>query len=146
MKPKRYGFPLQDIDKKTIKDNYQTKSDAEIAPLLERTENSVRNFRVSMGLFGLGRGKRFTKYEIDFVKLHYHSMTDQELSDKLNRSIHSIAKIRIQNKLRRQRAYVDRFVGKKVEKMRNLIYLCEITTSPYIKDKYKEQLRKLSGL
>lgn len=145
MLPKRYGLPLQDIDKKTIKENYKSKSDYDIALLLDRTKNSVTNIRVSMGLFSHGR-KRYEKYEIDFIKLHYHSMSDAELAKELNRSIHSITKARNNYKLKRQRAYTDRFVSKKVLKMKNLIYLCEITTSPYVKDKYKEQLKKLSGL
>lgn len=146
MRPKRYGLAPDSFDLLTIKNNYQTKSDAEIALLLDRTKSSVTNIRVAIGLFPQGKGKRFTKYEVDFVKSNYHSMTDEELAIKLNRSTYSIKNFRSHHKINRQRAYVDRYISKKVLKMKNLIYLCEITTSPYVKDKYKEKLRKLSGL
>lgn len=146
MKPKRHRLSPSDFDRSTIRQNYTTLSDAEIATLLQRSKNSVTNMRVSMGLFQSGRGKRFSNYELSFIRTNYHSLNDEQIAKELNRSVNSVCKMRYLLKCKRQRAYVDRYVEQKVLKMRSYIYLCEITTSPYMKDKYKEQLRVLSGL
>lgn len=146
MQPKRHRLSPNDFDRSTIRENYEKLSDAQIATLLQRSKNSVTNMRVSMGLFQSGRGKRFSKYELAFIRNNYHSISDEEIANELNRSVNSVCKMRYLLKCKRQRAYVDRYVEQKVLKMRSFIYLCEITTSPYMLDKYKEQLRVLSGL
>jgi len=102
----------------------------------------------------------YSDEEIKYVRDNAPTKSDDQIALELNRTRYGIIWIRNQNFIRR--AYKPaikttiRLARKEVNSLRQnwlvvqdmkaLIILCELETNNYKRDKYKAELRKLSGL
>lgn len=99
--------------------------------------------------------------DYDYIKNNWKTMTDEEIGAKLKRTAFAIAKqrwklnlsrvcannnadYRVISRLNRLKNAVK--MSKTINRMSLLIICCENTSNNYKKDKYKAELKKLSGL
>ena len=144
------GKLIEDWEKEFIKDNYLTLSDEQISHHLKRSYFSVVGLRRKLKCFKLGANTRFTAEEKFYIKTNFLEKTNLELAKGINRTdsaiINYLSKHRMYRQGLRRKIYNPKIINAKVKKMKTLISLCETTQSPYKKDLYKQELKKLSGL
>ena len=103
----------------------------------------------------------WTPEEFNYIRSNFMEMTDSQMGINIGRTNHAITQKRIRLKLFR-RPKLDEFkylrlkklselrkavlMSKVINRMKVLIYICEHTSNNYKKDKFKSELRKLSGL
>lgn len=87
----------QGKDFRYIRDNYETKSDAEIAEALGRSEHSVAIHRQASGYLKKDLVKAEKARQEAFVGEHWHDMSDQEMGAELKLCETSIRNIRRRN-------------------------------------------------
>jgi len=93
----------------------------------------------------IGKVREWSNKQERWLADNYKELTDAEMSKHLGRTPHAIKERRCQ--LRLLRNCGDTLSLKaKIKRMKELITLCEANPSPPIKDGYKLELMKLSGL
>jgi len=105
------------------------------------------------------RGNGYTKEEVEFVKKNYLKYSDQQLSEILKRTIWGITGLRSRNRLLRERKLQFKVLLKIalreaetmrsqwiiIQDMKALIIMCELEQNAFKRDRYKNELRRLSG-
>lgn len=86
------------------------------------------------------------RLEIAHIRMHWSVKTDKELGDELGRTAMAVRDKRQQLGLIRPNGAINLSIERKIRRMKELIALCEANPSPPIKDVYKLELMKLSGL
>lgn len=87
-------------DFKYIKDNWQTKTDDEMARYLHKTTISVTKHRLQLGLMRTNEKRRFTDDELNYIRNNLHK-TDMEIGEDLGRTEGSINSIRIKLEIKK---------------------------------------------
>lgn len=90
-------------------------------------------------------GREWTDEQEQYLKDNYKDYSDKELSNHLGRSPNAILEKRHRLRLLRVKVGILS-IDSKIRRMKELIALCEANPSPPVKDGYKRQLMKLSGL
>lgn len=90
--------------------------------------------------------KYWTTDEIIYLKKNWHSQTDQEIAIQMDRTVRSVEWKRGELNLLRDPPMITLSIKAKIRRMKELIALCEANPSPPVKDGYKRELMKLSGL
>lgn len=102
----------------------------------------------------------WSNYEKQFIIKNYKELSDAKIAERLKRSRIGVVNMRLKLKLKRElqvyRGYIVKAGFKernamlelelKVTMMRMLIFLIQSATSPYLKERYKKQLKNLSEL
>lgn len=81
--------------------------------------------------------------EIAHIKMHYNYKSDETIAGTLGRSKNAVRDKRLELGLVRETRHM---VAHKVKRMKELIRVCETSTSPYRLGLAKEELLVLSGL
>jgi len=140
------GNPITEIERNYIRNNYMVSDDKTLAKVLNRTKASITIIRQNMRLFRGEDGCHYIQEQVDFVRDNFIEMTDAELGSKIGRSERSVTNMRYRFKFIRPRKSIDGYIKRRLERMQELIKICETTQSPYRLDKAKQELKKLSGL
>lgn len=143
------GKTIENWERKFISDNYISMSDIEISEHLKRSDLTISVLRAKMGLLRAGSPKPFSNDEKAFIRNNYQHMSNNDIGIHLKRSSASISNYIVRNKFKRlakKQPENSIYIEKKVAKMKELIYICENTLSPYRKDQAMKELKKLSGL
>lgn len=92
--------------------------------------------------------KYWTPEEIRYLRKNWDLQSDQEIATHLNRTARSVGGKRLSLTLcpLRDNPRTVLSIKAKIRRMKELIALCEANPSPPVKDGYKRELMKLSGL
>ena len=91
----------QGRDFRAIRDNVESKSDAEIAKQLGRSRQSVSSHRYAMGISRKAMNDEDREKAREYIKANWKTQSDAEMAKALNRTARGVRELRLQLNIRR---------------------------------------------